>query len=272
MPLETAQYIDTLQPDWPTGSDPESMGDDHLRMVKQVLKNTFPNVDCAISGEGANLNAISMGLQYVAADPDGFNADHWTVRDSAGVNMVPVALAQSLAANRSLYPNQAVCWADIINVLMPVGTVYENYSNAANPSTYLGFGTWVALVGYSAGVGTCTDQYGVSASFGTKHNGGVGNWRVQNSMIVAASLAISGTASSAGAHAHTYTYMGDTGDSGENDSDGTPITKSTTGTTSSAGAHTHPLSGSVTVGSGTTTSGANNVPPYHTTYRWMRTA
>lgn len=45
--------------------------------------------------------------------------------------------------------------------------------------------------------------------------------------------------SNTGAHTHTYTYMADTGDSGENDSDGTPITKSSTGTTSSSGAHAH---------------------------------
>lgn len=31
--------------------------------------------------------------------------------------------------------------------LMPVGTIYGNASNAANPATLLGFGTWVAIAG-----------------------------------------------------------------------------------------------------------------------------
>lgn len=40
--------------------------------------------------------------------------------------------------------------------LMPVGTIYTNKTNSANPATYFGFGTWVAIegeviVGYKAG-------------------------------------------------------------------------------------------------------------------------
>ena len=43
MPLETATYLDDLNADNPVGNDPRSHGDDHIRLIKKVLKNTFPD-------------------------------------------------------------------------------------------------------------------------------------------------------------------------------------------------------------------------------------
>lgn len=42
MGLETGTYISDLTPTWPTGSESKSQGDDHLRLIKSVLKNTLP--------------------------------------------------------------------------------------------------------------------------------------------------------------------------------------------------------------------------------------
>ncbi len=42
MPLETSTYISGLTETWPVTGDPKSQGDDHLRLVKSVLKGTFP--------------------------------------------------------------------------------------------------------------------------------------------------------------------------------------------------------------------------------------
>ena len=38
MGLESADTIAELNPSWPTGSDPKSQGDDHLRLIKGVLQ------------------------------------------------------------------------------------------------------------------------------------------------------------------------------------------------------------------------------------------
>jgi len=43
MALETASWVTQLVDTNPTASDPVSEGDDHLRMVKTVLKNSFPS-------------------------------------------------------------------------------------------------------------------------------------------------------------------------------------------------------------------------------------
>ena len=46
MPIENplATTIDELNPAWPTGSDPVSQGDDHIRQIKQALLNSFPGL------------------------------------------------------------------------------------------------------------------------------------------------------------------------------------------------------------------------------------
>ena len=47
MALESATYVDGLVITNPTGSDSISQGDDHLRLIKTVLKNSLPNVTTA---------------------------------------------------------------------------------------------------------------------------------------------------------------------------------------------------------------------------------
>ena len=46
MALETGNYIDDLVITNPTASDPISQGDDHLQLIKKVVKQSFPSVDC----------------------------------------------------------------------------------------------------------------------------------------------------------------------------------------------------------------------------------
>lgn len=45
MPLEQATTISQLDEQWPSGGDSVDRGDDHIRLVKSVLKGTFPGPD-----------------------------------------------------------------------------------------------------------------------------------------------------------------------------------------------------------------------------------
>jgi len=46
MPLESGTTIADLNASWPTGGDPKSEGDDHLRLIKTVLKNdVYPKAE-----------------------------------------------------------------------------------------------------------------------------------------------------------------------------------------------------------------------------------
>ena len=50
MALESATYVSGLVEANPPGTDVISQGDNHIRLIKTVLKNTFPNADEAMNG------------------------------------------------------------------------------------------------------------------------------------------------------------------------------------------------------------------------------
>jgi len=58
MALESTTYIDGLVITNPTGTDPRSQGDDHLRLVKATIRSTFPNVAGAMTATHTELNLI----------------------------------------------------------------------------------------------------------------------------------------------------------------------------------------------------------------------
>ena len=70
MALESATYISGLVTTNPTGSDSISQGDDHIRLIKTVLKNSLPNVTTATQpivkvelfedSSGTTVNSTSM--------------------------------------------------------------------------------------------------------------------------------------------------------------------------------------------------------------------
>ena len=60
MAVETAPYINSLNVAWPDGAvDPKSDGDNHLRLIKNAIKNTFPNITGAVTPTQTNLNALT---------------------------------------------------------------------------------------------------------------------------------------------------------------------------------------------------------------------
>lgn len=56
MALESASYIASLNPTNPLSTDTVSQADDHLRLIKQVLVNTFPNLSAPVTATAAQLN------------------------------------------------------------------------------------------------------------------------------------------------------------------------------------------------------------------------
>ena len=73
MPVETGNYISDLNASYPGPSDSISSGDDHIRLTKKVLKNTFPNVDGPIElttqefadlKDGIGKGGVAASLKY----------------------------------------------------------------------------------------------------------------------------------------------------------------------------------------------------------------
>jgi hypothetical protein len=58
MGIETATYLDDLNASLPAGTDDRSEGDNHIRLLKSVLQNTFPNITGAVTVTQSDLNNI----------------------------------------------------------------------------------------------------------------------------------------------------------------------------------------------------------------------
>lgn len=69
MALEVATYISQLDPNWPLGTDKQDRGDDHLRLIKDVLKKTLAGPN----GTGWE--------KPVTASPDQINAFNQRITD-----------------------------------------------------------------------------------------------------------------------------------------------------------------------------------------------
>lgn len=57
MALESSTYIDGLVATNPTGSDNIAQGDNHIRLIKETIKATFPNIAGAVSGTHTTINS-----------------------------------------------------------------------------------------------------------------------------------------------------------------------------------------------------------------------
>ena len=88
MTLETANYIDGLNQSYPEGTAKKSKGDDHLRLIKDVLKNSFPNISGAVTPSHTEINRLtsagsvnhpiesgSKTVFYQASAPTGWTQD-----------------------------------------------------------------------------------------------------------------------------------------------------------------------------------------------------
>ena len=140
------------------------------------------------------------------------------------------------------------------NLLFPVGSIYTNATNATNPGTLLGFGTWTAfgagrvMVGFDAG----------NALFDTAEETGGSADAITVSHTHTATVTDPG-------HAHSYTT--NASQAPQSGSSTNCMTSPSTFTTGTA------VTGISVAISTTGSSGTNaNYQPYITVYMWKRTA
>ena len=67
MPLESASFITDLNESNPAAGDTVSQSDDHLRLIKQTLKSTFPNMNAVVTVNPATLNGLVARLEALEA-------------------------------------------------------------------------------------------------------------------------------------------------------------------------------------------------------------
>lgn len=103
MPLESGTYISDLVATNPPGTDGKSQGDDHLRLIKTTIKNTFPNINAAVTptptelNQLANINATTISAAQWAGlgAATTFGISLWDDADAAAGRATLSAQAQS---------------------------------------------------------------------------------------------------------------------------------------------------------------------------------
>jgi hypothetical protein len=135
---------------------------------------------------------------------------------SVGLN---VGSGKTLAVAGSMSVSGSASGAGLINLLYPVGSIYINATNSANPSTYFGVGTWVEF-----GAGRVPVGFNASDPlFDTAEETGGS----KDAIVVAHTHTGTTGGQSAG---HTHTFSGTTGGQSANHThSGTTSTKSLTG-------------------------------------------
>ena len=95
MPIETAQFIDGLVASNPVSTDNLSSADDHMRLTKATIKNTFPNITGAITADHSEINVLD-GITATTAE---LNTMDGILTTTTELNLLSGLLATSAEIN-----------------------------------------------------------------------------------------------------------------------------------------------------------------------------
>lgn len=134
MALETFSYITSLVQANPANTDPVSQGDDHLRGIKTVLQNSFPNVNAAVTATPAQLNSTAtLAATYAPINSPAFTGVPTAPTAAANTNttqLATTAFATNAVLNYGLGVNQT--WQQVTRT---INVDYVN--NTGRPIMYV---------------------------------------------------------------------------------------------------------------------------------------
>lgn len=206
MAVEPARLISDLNTSFPRNIDLIREGDDHIRLLKKTVKDTFPRVNTVVDMSSDKLNHLDK--TFGATDKDG------NVTMTGAITMTKDRTF-SAAGNRlqnvgaPTADNDAVTKAYVDSPETrsrnwPIGSVYISMSETS-PSTTLGFGTWrrVGQGRVLMGSGTGTDENGQSENFVIGNMGGNYTQGIGINHLPPHNFNFSGRTSRGGNHFHS---------------------------------------------------------------------
>lgn len=104
MAIETGTYVADLNAANPTSTDPKSQGDDHLRLLKTVLKNTFAGFPglVVVTGTEAQGATANDYVVTVAPAPAAYTAGFFAVFKATHANTGAVTVQINALAAKAL--------------------------------------------------------------------------------------------------------------------------------------------------------------------------
>ena len=192
MGIESASFVNGLNSAWPTASDPVSEGDNHLRLIKSVLKGSLPSVDQAVNAIHTSASAPATGITQGLLWLDSANS---VLKMYDGSSWV--VLSVSPAVSHKLMGSLTVGWT-LPTTEGTDGQVMKHSATGAldwdDPGDLLTAGEAIDITGSTIsaeeatdtnkGVATfSTDNFLVTAADVTIKDGGVANAELANSSI-----------------------------------------------------------------------------------------
>lgn len=153
MPLESATYIDSLNTSNPQETDPLSQSDDHIKLIKTVLKTTFPYITGQVTATHAQLNeamvvpailgtggnaTLNTGITQEEVKTAVGITDPAITTDGSTPSLASDITAEEVRTLISAAPSSTPGYLEIY----PVGSVYLSVDASFNPTATFG-GTWV---------------------------------------------------------------------------------------------------------------------------------
>ena len=166
MAIESGDFIDDLVITNPLSGDARTEGDDHIRLIKKVIKATFPNIDgpvtptpavlnslqaqiTALDAAKASMPAATQCLFYQAAAPTGWTKittqDNKALRVVSGSGGVaggsqPFTTAFASKSVAGVVGSHVLTWNE-----MPSHT--HSYVDVNNAGSVNAGGSWIGSVG-----------------------------------------------------------------------------------------------------------------------------
>lgn len=146
MPLEVATYINGLDSANPAATDAKSQGDDHLRLIKSAVKNTFPNLTAPVTKTASQINNLAQA--GVNTDITSIAGNASTASSAQGPSFATAIAGAGSEANfickvagqsDALFINNATRWGLFSNA----GGLALEYNRAS--SKFIFFGKAAAL-------------------------------------------------------------------------------------------------------------------------------
>jgi microcystin-dependent protein len=158
MPVETFNYLDSLNASNPVSTDGQAQGDDHIRGIKAVLKATFPNITGPVTLTHTALNDLGAGNIKAADGSSGAPTITFASDGTAGFYKVSTGvtgIAGRLTGDGAC-PTGMI--ADFPTTTVPSGWYYAN--GQALPRTGATAALF-ALLGTTYGIGNGTTTFNV---------------------------------------------------------------------------------------------------------------
>lgn len=230
MSLETASTIAQLQSSAPSASDPVNQGDDHIRMIKHVLKNIFPGS----GGQGFSIPIVATEAEINFLDGVTSNIQAQlgliSTKAASGANtditsLNAPALGAATATTQVITDDSTKVATtafvqDIADLLCPPGTILP-FAGSTVPAGFLEVPTTATNVSRTtyarlfAAIGTLWGAGDGSTTFGLP-------WIPSDYTLLQAGVGAVGSATVGEVIAHTHTQYGHSNYAGFNEPGSVP--------------------------------------------------